>query len=58
MKSENNLESTSQHSLQTKPANLSALEPLTRSEIDALRQKKKDISAYYQKAMSSKLRYL
>ncbi len=37
----------------TKQATLSALKPLTRSEIDALRQKKKQISDYYQKVLAS-----
>lgn len=35
-----------------RPAILSALEPLTRSEIDTLRQKKKQISDYYQKVLA------
>lgn len=38
----------------TKPTTLSALEPLTRLEIDALRQKKKSISDYYQKVLANK----
>lgn len=33
---------------------LSALQPLTRIEIDALRQKKKSISDYYQKVLARK----
>lgn len=37
-----------------KPATLLALEPLTRVEIDALRQKKKSISDYYRKVLASK----
>jgi len=51
----NNSASTSQRSRQTKQTTLSALEPLTRSEIDALRQKKKRISDYYQKVLSKQL---
>lgn len=46
-------EYTSTHLQPMKPATLSALEPLTRSEIDALRQKKKHISDYYQKVLAS-----
>jgi len=38
------------------PVTLSALEPLTRSEIDALRQKKREISIYYQKVMAEHFR--
>lgn len=43
-----------QPSQPTKPTTLSALEPLTRVEIDALRQKKKSVSDYYQKVLASK----
>lgn len=52
MKSDKNLESSQAHSQPTKPATLSALEPLTRSEIDALRQQKKSISDYFQKELA------
>lgn len=55
MKLDKSSESTSTHLPPTKPVILSALEPLTRSEIDALRQKKKQISDYYQKVIADKL---
>lgn len=47
--------STSPPVQQKKPTTLLALAPLTRSEIDALRQKKRHISAYYQKVLSKQL---
>ena len=52
-KSNSNSVLKSQPSQPMKPTTLSALEPLTRSEIDALRQKKKSISDYYQKVLAS-----
>ncbi|WP_156887849.1 hypothetical protein [Marinospirillum minutulum] len=56
MKSNKPLAYTQEPSQPTKPATLSALEPLTRSEIDALRQKKREISAYYQKVLDEHFR--
>lgn len=52
MKSDKSLGSTSRLSQPMRPATLSALEPLTRSEIDALRQKKRRISDSYQKTLA------
>lgn len=54
-KSISTLEPMTQSSKPVKPAVLLALEPLTRTEIDALRQKKKSISEYYQKVLASKV---
>lgn len=54
-KLDSNSVSISQPSQQTKPTTLLALEPLTRSEIDALRQKKRQISDYYQKVLSKQI---
>ena len=51
-KSKTSLESTQQPSQPMKRATLSASERLTRFEIDALRQKKKQLSDYYQKNVS------
>lgn len=39
-----------------KPAISSGSEALTRSEIDALKQKKKQLSGYYQKKMAERTR--
>ncbi len=44
-----------QHLPPTKQVISSALEPLTRSEIDALRQKKKQLSGYYQKIIQARI---
>lgn len=54
-KSISTLEPMTQTSKPAKPAVLRALEPLTRMEIDALRQKKKSISEHYQKVLASKV---
>lgn len=54
-KSISTLESMTQPSKSVKPLVLRALEPLTRMEIDALRQKKKLISEHYQKVLASKV---
>lgn len=56
MKSDKSLESTPARSLQTKQAISLASEQLTKSEIDALRLKKKQISASYQKVIEAHLR--
>lgn len=48
-------ESTTQSLQQDKPALSPALKPLTRLEIDALRQKKKSISEHYQKVLAGKV---
>lgn len=55
MKSNAYSPSTQQPLPPTKPAISSALEPLTRLEVDALRQKKKQISDYYQKVLAEKI---
>lgn len=54
-RSSNNWVLKPQPSQPTKPTTLLALEPLTRLEVDALRQKKKSISDYYQKVLASKV---
>lgn len=56
MKSDKSSESKQSRSLQMKQATLSASEQLTRSEIDLLRQKKKRISAFYQKAIDERVK--
>lgn len=56
MKSDKSLVYKQAYSQPTKQATLSALEPLTRSEIDVLRQKKRRISVYYQKVMAEHFR--
>ena len=53
-KSNSNSVSKSQPSQPMKPTTLLALEPLTRLEIDILRQKKKSISDYFQRNLASK----
>jgi len=55
MKSKISSEYTQQLSQPTKQVISSALEPLTRSEIDALRQKKKRLSDYYQKVIKERV---
>jgi len=52
-KSDISLEYTTKPSQPTKPVTSSALEQLTRSEVDALRQKKKHISDCYRKAIEA-----
>ncbi|MDY0164675.1 hypothetical protein [Desulfobotulus sp.] len=51
----NSSESIPQLSPPTKQVISSALERLTRSEIDALRQKKKQLSVYYQKIIKDRM---
>lgn len=48
-------ESTTQPLQPDKPAISLALKPLSRLEIDALRQKKKSISEHYQKVLAGKV---
>lgn len=48
-------ESTTQPLQQDRPAVSLALKPLTRLEIDALRQKKKSICEHYQKVLAGKV---
>lgn len=48
-------ESTAQPLQPVKPDISLALKPLTRLEIDALRQKKKSISEHFQKVLASKV---
>ncbi|GGY76300.1 hypothetical protein [Marinobacter zhanjiangensis] len=56
MKSDKSSESTQPLSPQMKQATLLASEQLTRSEIDLLRQKKKRISASYQKVVEERIK--
>ena len=56
MKSDKSSEYTLQPLQQMKPGISSALEQLTRSEIDALRQKKKHVSASYQRVIEAHIK--
>lgn len=58
MKSDPSLASTAPPSLPTKQATLLVSDQLTRSEIESLRQKKKQISAYAQKALRERFEQL
>ncbi len=55
MKSKKYSELEQKRLLQTKPTILSASERLTRSEIDSLRQKKKQLNDYGLKAFSDRM---
>ncbi len=56
MKSKTSLASEQRHLPQTKPTTLLVSDRLTRSEIDLLRQKKKQLNDYGLKAFREKMR--